>query len=255
MSGIALCRVVLVRPHFPGNLGATARVMRNFGLNQLCLVSPIANPADPAARQMSTQGQSILDEAKIVADLGEAVADCFVVIGTASPRGGIFRRQSVGPPEAIMARLVEAMTSNLSVALIFGPEPNGLTNDEVTRCHHLLEISTGEDYPSLNLAQAVAITLYELHKAWSPPPVPPDQGDQAPFAAQERMFAQLRIALEKIHFLYGDKADSLMHAVRHLLGKARLTTMEVNVLMGLARQINWHVERHPCTGEDLSPAT
>jgi tRNA/rRNA methyltransferase len=118
----------------------------------------------------------------------------------------------------------------------------------VTRCHYLIEIPTAEEYPSLNLAQAVAICLYELRKLWLKTEAVPTVDEfhaPATFAAQEQLFAQLRQALEGIHFLYGDKADALMHAIRHLLGKARLTTMEVNVLLGLARQINWYVEHHP----------
>jgi tRNA/rRNA methyltransferase len=133
------------------------------------------------------------------------------------------------------------------VALVFGPEPKGLSNEEVARCHYLIHIPTDEAYPALNLAQAVAICLYELHLAWlkreerleRSPPAP------ASFAEQERMFAHLRTALEGIHFLYGEKADSLMHALRHLIGRAGPTPMEVDVLHGLARQIEWYARQHP----------
>jgi tRNA/rRNA methyltransferase len=129
------------------------------------------------------------------------------------------------------------------VALVFGPEPTGLTNAEVTRCHYLVHILTHPASASLNLAQAVGICLYELRTAWlnrqnrKRRPDPP-----APFADQERMFDHLQEALEQIHFLYGPKADSLMHALRHLIGRAGPTQMEVEVLFGLARQIRWFVE-------------
>lgn len=242
------CRVVLVQPHYPGNLGATARVMRNLGLEDLVLVAPVADRHDRAARQMSTHGEDILDRARIVADLGEAVADCVVVAGAASAKGGLFRKQSAGPPEEMLPHLVEALRRQHPAALVFGPEPTGLTNEEVTRCHYLIEIPTAEAYPSLNLAQAVAICLYELRKLWLKTEAAPALDEfhgPASFAHQEHLFAQLRQALERIHFLYGDKADALMHAIRHTLGKARLTTMEVHVLLGLARQINWYVDQHP----------
>src|SRR5947207_15678885 len=100
------CRIVLVRPQIPGNLGATARVMRNFGLTDLVLVAPHADPDDRNARQLSTHGESILDQARSVADLGNAVADCVLVAGTSARIGGLFRDQSVGLPEEVACRLL-----------------------------------------------------------------------------------------------------------------------------------------------------
>jgi len=237
------CRVVLVGPEVAGNLGATARVMRNMGLSDLVLVSPIADPADQQARQLSTHGEEILDRGRIVAELGEAGADCVMVAGTSARTGGLFRRQSVGPPHEIVPRLIDAMASG-PVALVFGPEPRGLTNAEVTRCHYLIHIPTDPAYPALNLGQAVAICLYELRRAWLSQTnlIEPAPGI-APFADQERLFVKLREALEQIHFLYGDKADSLMHAVRHLIGRAQPTPMEVEMLFGLARQLRWIAEQ------------
>ncbi|HYV38355.1 MAG TPA: RNA methyltransferase [Gemmataceae bacterium] len=236
------CRVVLIRPKIAANIGATARVMRNFGVSQLTLVSPEAELQDPRGRLLATHAEEILDSAKVVSDLGEAVANCVLVVGTSGRSGGLFRQQSVGPPEQIVTHLVRAMASG-PVALVFGPERTGLTDAEVTRCHHLMQIHTDAGHPALNLAQAVAISLYELHKAW--------QGGHsvaaieiAPFSMQEQMFSQLQEALVAIHFLYGDKAEPLMHGIRHMLGKARLTKMEVKLLMGLARQMLW-VARQP----------
>jgi len=242
------CRIVLIRTHYAGNLGATARIMHNFGIRDLILVAPQADIHDRNARQLSTHGESILDAARIVDDLGAAVADCALVIGTSGPEGGMFRRQSVGTPEEILCHAIEPLRSSQPVALVFGPEPTGLANDDVTRCHHLIHIPTDDAYTSLNLAQSVAICLYELRRQWLKAEGSPQPTEaMSSFAEQEQMFAQLRLALEEIHFLYGPKADSLMHAVRHLLGKARLTTMEVKVLLGLARQIRWHVANHPDT--------
>jgi tRNA/rRNA methyltransferase len=131
-------------------------------------------------------------------------------------------------------------------ALVFGPEPSGLTDEEVTRCHYLLHIPTDEAYPALNLAQVVAICTYELRLAWlARTGTAESREPPAPFAEQERMFANLQQALEDIHFLYGEKAGPLMHALRHLIGRAGPTKMELDVLMGLARQLQWHVKSHP----------
>lgn len=237
------CRVVLVRPKFAGNLGAAARVMRNMGLTELVLVAPEANLADRQARQLSTHGESILDRARVVGTWEEAVGDCVVVAGTSARIGGPFRRQSVGLPETIMPLLVEMLEAG-PTALVFGPESSGLSNAEVARCHHLIHIPADPSYPALNLAQAVAIGAYELRRAWlrrlgPPPPAAP----LALVADQERMFAKLQAALEDIHFLYGANAGPLMYALRHLIGRARPTPMEVDVLFGLARQLGWFAGR------------
>jgi TrmH family RNA methyltransferase len=236
------CRVVLVEPRIAANIGATARVMLNFGVRALVLVNPAADPADREARKLSTHGEEILDEARTVPDFGAAVADCILVVGMSARIGGPVRRQSVGFPEQIVPRIAETLARG-RVALVFGREANGLTDDEVTRCHYLINIPTNPEYPALNLAQAVAITLYELHRLAAAPGDAVQSETPATFAAQERMFASLRAALEEIHFLYGPKADALMHGLRHLLGRAQPTDMEVDLLLGLARQIRWLVNK------------
>jgi tRNA/rRNA methyltransferase len=243
-TGLSRCRVVLVRPQFAGNIGSVARVMRNMGLSDLVLVAPEANIKDQQARQLSTHGEEILDSARMVDDFGDAVANCVLVAATSARKGGLFRRQSVGLPEEVVPLLVDTLPSG-PVALVFGPECTGLTDEEVTRCHHLIHIPTSDDYPALNLAQAVAIMLYELRRAWlrRSSDMPLSQHEPpAPFADQERAFDQLRLALEEIRYLFGDKGPALMHGLRHLLGRAQPSAMEVRLLIGLARQIHWFVE-------------
>src|SRR3954471_18693163 len=93
------CRVVLVRTHYPGNLGATARVMRNFGLNDLVLVDPIASVNDLEARRMATHGLPVLDAARVVPGLGDALSDCVFALATSGLAGGVVRETVVGAPE------------------------------------------------------------------------------------------------------------------------------------------------------------
>jgi tRNA/rRNA methyltransferase len=239
---LANCRVVLVRPKIAANIGATARVMRNMGLDRLVLVAPEADPADREARRLSTHGEDVLERAVVVMDLGEAVADCVLVAATSARTGNLIRRQ-YGFPDEIIPQLVTASASGL-VALVFGPEPGGLTDQEVARCHHLIRIPTESSYPALNLAQAVAVCLYELRRTWLSDNRPSKPGEQpAAFAVQERMFEQLKTALEEIHFLYGPTAESLMHVLRSLIGRASPTDTELGVLFGLARQIRWFAAR------------
>jgi tRNA/rRNA methyltransferase len=237
------CRVVLVRPQVAGNLGAAARAMRNFGLTELVLVDPVADPADREARRLSTHGEAILAAARAVPDLTAAVADCGVVVATSALTAGLYRGQNAGPPDAILPRVAGQLPHG-PAALVFGPEPSGLTNAEISRCHFLVSIPTDPTYPALNLSHAVAVCLYELRRAWLGRA---DAGAEpaAGFAEQERMFEHLRAALEAVHFLYGPKADPLMHAVRHLIGRAGPTSQEVKLLHGLARQLMWVAGRGP----------
>jgi tRNA/rRNA methyltransferase len=236
------CRIVLVRPQIAANVGAAARVMRNMGLSDLVLVAPEVDPTDAEARRLSTHGEDVLQRCRTVADFGEAVADCVLVAATSARVGGLTRRQFVGPLDEIASRLIEAMTQG-PVALVFGPESSGLSNAEVSRCHYLIHISTDPQYPVLNLAQAVAICTYELRRHWlrqtGAPTLLPPADAPAPFADQERAFEHLRQALEDVHFLWNEKADALMHALRHLIGRAGPTPMEIDVLHGLARQLRW----------------
>jgi tRNA/rRNA methyltransferase len=238
------CRVILVRPEIPGNIGATARVMRNFGARTLVLVDPVGDPRGQEARRMSTHGEEILDNCRIVGDLGDAVGDCQMVAATSARTRGLLRRQIAHSPEEVLGRMAEMMKQG-PTALVFGPESSGLTTAEVSRCQALIHIPTDPTYAALNLAQAVAVCLYELHKEWlALGQAPADGHAVAPFADQERMFDQLRAALEAIHFLYDERADQLMHAIRHLIGRVAPTPEEVRILQGLARQIHWYVAHH-----------
>jgi tRNA/rRNA methyltransferase len=243
------CRVVLVGTEVAGNLGATARVMRNMGLSDLRLVSPQARPDDNQARQFSTHGEEILKNARIVPNLKDALADCILAIGTSARLGGPYRRQSVRLCREIGPLIVQTLASG-HVALVFGREPSGLTNEEITQCHYLVHIPTDPGYGALNLAQAVAICLYEVRWA-ALETITSASAELQPanHEAQSRMFDHLRKALEEIHFLYGDTADSLMHALRHLIGRALPTEMELGVLHGLARQMLWMAARNnPLSG-------
>jgi tRNA/rRNA methyltransferase len=236
------CRVVLVRPEVAGNIGATARAMRNFGLKQLVLVDPVAKPSDPEARRLSTHGEAILDAATIIFDLPSAVADCILVAGTSARVGGLYRDDGRDRPDIVMPKIVASLQRG-PAAIVFGPEPSGLTNAEISLCHALIRLPADAEYPVLNLAQAVVICLYELFRSSQQAVVQQSEDAPAQYEDRERMFAHLRSALEQIHFLYGDKADPLMHGIRRLISKAAPTEMEIGLLHGLARQMEWIAAR------------
>ena len=210
--------------------------MRNFGLTDLVLVDPVTGPGELEARRMATHGLGILDSARIVPDLVDAVGDCMFTLATSGLAEGVVRQTFVGTPREKLPELVEASAAG-PVALVFGPEPHGLSNAEITRCHGLIHVPVDPAATALNLAQAVAICCYELFQLNAPPDRPIHE--IAPFADQERMFDHLKDALEKIGYLFGTKADPLMHAMRHLIGRAKPTPQEVKLLHGLARQLLW----------------
>jgi tRNA/rRNA methyltransferase len=237
------CRVVLVGTQVAANLGSAARVMRNFGASDLVLVAPEADRLDASARQTATHHASdLLERCRVVDTLDEAVADCVLVAGTSARTGGLFRRQAVAPPDEVAERLVEAMSAG-PAALVFGPEPSGLSNDDVLRCRYLIHIPTDESYPALNLAQSVAVCLYEVRRAWLRRQPPPPREGAAALEDQERMFAQLQDALTQVRYLRGVRGEALMHALRHLVGRALPSPMEVRLLQGLARQLRWVAQR------------
>lgn len=237
------CRVVLVRTHYAGNLGSTARAMRNFGLSELVLVAPYASTDDLEARRLATHGLGVLDSARIVPELGDAVSDCVFTLATSALTGGIHRKGMIGTPTEMMPQLVAAAERG-PVALVFGPEPHGLSNEEIGRCHGMVHIPVDTEYPALNLAQAVTVCCYEFRKAWSAA-VNAARNEPlagpivAPHADQERMFEHLREGLQAIGFLFGERQESLMHAMRQLIGRSMPTPAEVRMLHGLARQMLW----------------
>jgi len=246
-------RVVLVRPSIAGNIGATARVMRNFGLAQLTLVQPHADPLDVEARKLSTQGEPILYSARSAADLLEAVGDCILVLATSARVGGLIRRDMVISPRQAAQRAWELARSG-NIAWVFGPEQTGLLNHEISRCHYLVHIPADASYPVLNLAQAVAICLYEQYQSASGGVLPVAPRSAAPAALLERMFQHLRQALEELHFLWGERAEYLMHGLRHLLSRALPNPEEVDIVMGLARQIRWYVRHYGPARESNRPS-
>ena len=245
MSDIALknCRIVLVRPHYAGNLGSTARVMRNFGLSELVLVAPYASTNDLDARRLATHGLGILDTARTVSELSDAVADCVFTVATSALTAGIHRKGIIGTPPETLPGLVSTAERG-PVAIVFGPEPHGLSNAEIAHCHGMVHIPVDPKYPAMNLAQAVTVCCYEYRKAWSTAANTeknlPSAGPKiAPHVDQERMFEHLREALTAIGYLYDERSATLMHGIRQLIGRSLPTPQEVRLLHGLARQLLW----------------
>lgn len=230
--------MVLVRPQSPENIGSVARVMANMGLGRLILVRPRSwDPGRMRALATRLGSAKVTDELELSPDLAQALTGFQTVVGTTA-RQGRLRRPS-GGPRKIMARAVELLEAN-RLALVFGPEKDGLTNPELELCQHLVRIPTVVRASSLNLAQAVMILAYELRLAALERSTRPEAGPRlASWEEQEGMYGHLEEALDEIDPDRRYDRRIWMHSARRILGKARLEPHEVRLIRGFCRKIRW----------------
>jgi len=240
---LAGAAVVLVKPRLPENIGAVARVVSNMGLGQLILVRPERWDLERMLALAVRLGRPIiLDEVRLTTSLAEAVSDFQFVIG-ASARLGRFRRPT-GWPREVMEEAAGLLPAN-RVALVFGPEKDGLTNEELGLCHRLVQIPTSPRASSLNLAQAVAVLAYELRTAvlmaaqarTAPAP------DLASSLEIQGLLGHLRATMDLV-----DPGEHLnrrvwLDAFRRFFARARLLPHEVRLFRGVLRKIAWAVGR------------
>ena len=238
-------RIVLVETSHSGNIGAVARAMKNMGLANLWLVNPASFP-DEASYARSSGASDVLDQARVVGSLDEALEDCVLVMGT-SARGRKVPWPVIPPAEAV-GKAAEYSAQG-PVALVFGRESNGLSNDELQRCHYHIHIPSNPDYSSLNLAMAVQVVCYELRMHYprgleereSRPYLgsmtsPEDPGWDVPLASVkdvEGFFGHLEGTLEVIDFHRRDNPRQLMTRLRRLFQRAQMDQMEINILRGV----------------------
>ena len=223
-------RIVLVNTSHPGNIGATARAMKNMGLEHLCLVSPQHYPSAEATARASG-ADDLLARASCYASLDEALHDATLVIGT-SARCRTLPVPMLDPRAC--AELTMAQADSRRVAVVFGCERTGLSNDELDRCHYLVQIPSNPDYPSLNLAAAVQVIAYELRlAAGTAALVPQGERDYASAGQLEQFYAHLEQTLIELEFLDPENPRQLMRRLRRLFGRARPDQNEINILRGI----------------------
>lgn len=242
-------RIVLVRTSHAGNMGAAARAMRTMGLAELVLVAP-QRPIDDESRALAAGGVDVLERAAHVPTLDAAVAECVQVFGCTA-RSRTVSLPQFSPRQAAAALLLHARAG--PVALVFGNERTGLTNQELARCAAQVHIAADPEYPSLNLAAAVQIVAYELrgaaldraasdqHATGRAPRddarVDPALDDAATAAQLEGLATHLKHALFVIDFFKGRVPDTLMRRLRRLSQRARMTTAEVALLRGILSDV------------------
>lgn len=228
-------RVVLVSPIYGGNVGSVCRAMANMGVSDLAIAAPRKIDMQEAT-MMACSAIDILERRQEFATFAEAVADCQLVVGSTA-RLGLYRSHSQSPREAAPQVLEAAQTGK--VALVFGREDNGLSNEELALCTQIIQIPSTPECTSLNLAQSVMICCYELYVASNLFVPSEEKSVEASSALRERMFDLWREALMKIGFMKDDKADHMMMGLRRILSRGKLTNDDVRIMMGIARQAMW----------------
>ncbi len=233
--------VVLVEPAGPINVGSVARLCANFEVQELRLVRPVCDPLDREACRMAVHGLELLRTARRCTSLLEAVADCRRVVASCGrlDHGSI----PLHSPEDALRWLLSSGTDpsdDQPVAVVFGREDRGLTNDELRLCQRVLTLHSAGSYPSLNLSHAVAVVLHDLARLQTLPEhdrVP--QPDPAPPRQLDHCLEDASDLLLDVGFLLPHTAAARMNKVRDLLQRASIQAGEVALIRGMVRQIRW----------------
>jgi TrmH family RNA methyltransferase len=229
-------RVVLVSVRNPLNIGAAARAMSNFGFSDLRVVNPYHIAFREA--QSAVGAGELLRRAQEYESLAEAVADCTLVVGTTAAR----HRKLVHELRSLDAgaSIVQRELSIGRVALLFGSEKRGLSNEDLSLCHWLMRIPTGEDHPAMNLGQAVAVCLYELHRG--PKPRISSASVSAATAAELNRFSDLLLEALRVSGYAKPRDFALEQKIRRLVVRLNLSAPDLELWLGMLRQLLWKME-------------
>lgn len=226
-------RIVLVEPREAGNVGAAARVMKNFGFDDLVIVGEHPQLL-PVAGWWASGADDLLARARFTTTLQEALADAHLTVATTSLRGRTTPADFTPRP---LAEKFGSLGDNQILALVFGREDSGLTREEVVQCHSTALIPTNESFPTMNLAQAVGVFCFTLSTIERKT----EMRELAPAALIERMHERLESLLLEVGFLHANNPARIYDELRAMAGRASLDEREVTILLGLIRQIEWKV--------------
>jgi TrmH family RNA methyltransferase len=249
MSGRLIDRVVvvLVRARNPNNIGAVARAMHDFGFRHLRVVNEYAVPFESA--RSAVDASKVLAEATTFGRVADAVADCTLVVGTTAVGERALQHPLRALPEGVGAIRKELAEEVGRVALLFGSEKTGLSNEELSHCHWLLTIPMEQHeevrHPSLNLGQAVAVCLYELVRSAEGNTIPASRRDLAAATAGEveRLTALLTEVLEETGYTKRHPANCEEGQIRRLVLRMGVAANDVPVWMGILRQVLWRIRQ------------
>ncbi len=238
-------RIVLFEPNHPNNIGAAARAMKTMGLESLYLVNPRFFPS-PAANALASTGVDILDHAIVTPSLEKALTDCHLIFAT-SGRNNVMNFPILDVRTTAKKAQEAAQQGNM-VAIVFGTEATGLTNDQLKHCHYHVRIPTCNEFSSLNLAQAVQVLCYELLMAQSCHSCINDENKEnktflAKHTDTERFYSRLEILLRKVDFLKPGHDKIILQKLRRLFQRTQLEDNEVVILQGIISNIEWNLKK------------
>ena len=226
-----MIRIVLVEPREAGNVGAAARVMKNFGLEELWIAGEHP-PLHPLAGWWASGADDVVERARRVPTLFDALGDAHVTVATTSLRG---RSSTAGLGPFDVAKLNASLRADQTLALVFGREDSGLTSEEVALCQHTAAIPTNPRFPTMNLAQAVGAFCFAAST------ITPSPRERTLPTAEllERMHERIRSLLLEVGFLHENNPDRIYDELRAIVARADLDEREAVILIGIVRQMEW----------------
>ena len=232
LSNIA---VVLNRPRISENIGAAARAMMNMGVRRLIVVDPQNCELDKICKLATHAALDVVEQMEVVPDLKTALSEFRYVVGTTARLGG--QRRTISTPARLAEKLVPISEQN-RIAILFGPEDRGLTNEDIRNCDFLVNIPTA-DFSSLNLAQAVMVICYEMFRYTTEKPKEsmPRLANRFELGA---MYEALQDVLVRISFINPQNPDYFMNNFRQFFSRLPLRAKEVQIIRGICRQVDWY---------------
>jgi TrmH family RNA methyltransferase len=235
---VSALKIVLISPRNPLNIGAAARAMSNFGFSELRLVNPYAVAFREA--RSAVKAHAVLEQAREYPTVAEAVADCTLVVGTTAIGPRVLehplRRLEFG------GKFIARKITTAPVALLFGSEKFGLSNEDMSYCNWLMRIPAREEHGSMNLGQAVAVCLYEIIRNPAAAKIAPDAKRPADAAHLERVTEFLETILDRSGYVHARVEGSTRMKIRRLVRRLQLTAHDAEVWLGMLRQILWKLE-------------
>ncbi len=228
---------ILVKPRYGGNIGSTCRVLKNMGFKKLHLVRPSVLATHPESLRLAVGAADLAQKAKVFDSVEEATKGLRFLIGT-SRRTGKYRRDFANLPE-----IGKKLPIGQKIGILFGAEERGLTNEELGHCNLVVQIPSNPDFPSLNLAQSVAVVSYQLRLLQDLKAVK-IEGKEFPLASAEEiegMYDHLEKALTAVGFLHERNGFHMMRTIRQLFGRTQMNEREVRIFRGICRQVQWAV--------------
>ena len=235
-------RIVMVEPQQAGNVGAAARVMKNFGFAELWIVGQHPELL-PVSSWWASGADDLLETARFAPTLAEAIGDAHLTVATTSMRG---RTSPVTFSARTLAQKFASLGDEQTLALVFGREDSGLTREELALCQHTAAIPTNDIFPTMNLAQSICVFCYELSSI-----APAPQARELPDAATvERIHQRARALLLEVGFLHENNPDRIYDDLRAIVARAELDAREAIIVLGIIRQIEWKVRHSSSDGRD-----